>query len=148
MFDLKANNNNHRFSATSWQWRPIHLLCDYLITQKKYEISTMYWDASSGFGIDNQEECDLLAIELEKFLNKEKFDDLYVNLGKWVYLNGKFVEPEIVKKLNAEYKEGYVLFTPLVTEGGDLVAPIHKTTFIQIEAFIKFLNNCGGFKIW
>ena len=148
MFDLKSNKYNLKLSIQSWSWRPIHLLCDYLIMQKNYKISTEYWEASNGFGIDNQDECDLLAKELEEFISVKNFDFMYVNLGKWVYLDGTFVSKEKTEQLNKEYKNGFVLFTPLVNTEGEMVVPVHKTTIEQIKQFIEFLKKCGGFKIW
>jgi hypothetical protein len=125
------------------------MLCDYLIIQKEYKISTEYWEASSGFGIDNQKDCDLLADEIDIFIEKKfKNDNFYVNLGKWVNIDGKFVSAETTEKLNKEYRHGFVLFSPLVTPDGELVVPIHKTTITELKEFVKFLRNCGGFKIW
>ena len=79
---------------------------------------------------------------------KDGDDWLGIHTGSWTTLDGRFVGEEINDKLNLVYEPGEVLRSSVVMEDGTVVTPAHKVYKSRIDAFIKFLTECGGFSIW
>ena len=71
-------NPGKYFRANIWAWRPIHMLCETIIQDKKLPLDTYGWGENSGYGLYKQEECDMLAEELEEFLFS--LDDVYKDI--------------------------------------------------------------------
>ena len=51
-------------------------------------------------------------------------------------------------ELNEEYEYGTILWAPVVTKKGVIVETAYSCSLEDIKAWINFLRECGGFKIW
>ena len=58
---VKKYNPGEYFRANIWSWRPIHMFCETVIQHNGLSIDTDGWGENSGYGIETQEECDVLA---------------------------------------------------------------------------------------
>lgn len=140
------------FRANLWSWRPIHLLCDKVIDLYNLKISTDGWEFNDGKGLEDQEDCNILANAMENYLEfrtgLESDDDvIYLNLGMWSSTDGSFIDGDVCNKINEMHRIGTVLEAGVVLEDGRYVVPSHCTSVGHIKHFIKFLRNCGGFSI-
>jgi hypothetical protein len=88
------------FRSNWWSWRPIHIICDVVSSKYDLMIDTKGWGENSGYGIKNQEDCNLLADSIEKYLSENmnstltKEDDrIYLCFGSWTTNDGKFISP-------------------------------------------------------
>jgi hypothetical protein len=111
------------------------------------------WGSNDGSGLDNQEDCNRLADALEEIIHtstqmEEPSDVIYLNLGSWTDINGRFLGEEITTSLNEQYEVGEVLYGSVVMNDGSIVQPSHSASLKHVKNFIAFLRECGGFEIW
>ena len=150
------NDDGDYFSSNWWAWRPIHMLSEVAIEVKKLKMNTNGWGSNDGKGLRTQGQCDRLADALEEILKnnfsdklEEESDRIYYCMGSWVEDGtGKFMTTEEQEELNDEYSYGTILYSPIVTKDGKLVVPSHSSSLVHIQVWIKFLRNCGGFRIF
>jgi hypothetical protein len=149
------NDDGDYFASNWWGWRPIVMLCEVAIETRNLKMSTDGWGSNDGKGLRTQKQCERLADALEEMLKKdfneqlsEKNDRIQICLGSWVEAGtGKFHNSDD-DDLNYEYPYGTILYSAVVTKSGTLVESAHSCSLVHIERWIKFLRNCGGFKIW
>lgn len=146
-------NPGDYFRSNWWGWRPILMLIDFANEDRELGIDMEYWGSNDGAGLDNQEDCNRLADVLEEMIQTETeleddIDTIYLNLGSWTNMSGRFVDGDIEEKLNEEYPIGNVLYQSVVMEDGTIVHPAHSAPLRHINKFISFLRECGGFQIW
>jgi hypothetical protein len=149
----ESENPGDYFRSNWWGWRPIVMLVDFANDDYELGIDMDDWGSNDGAGLDNQEDCNRLADVLEEMIKTETeleddVDTLYLNLGSWANMSGRFVDGEIEEKLNEEYPIGNVLYQSVVMEDGTIVHPAHSAPLRHINKFISFLRECGGFEIW
>lgn len=149
----ESENPGDYFRSNWWGWRPIVMLVDFANDDYELGIDMDDWGSNDGAGLDNQEDCNKLADVLEEMIQTETeleddVDTLYLNLGSWTNMSGRFVDGEIEEKLNEEYPIGNVLYQSVVMEDGTIVHPAHSAPLRHINKFISFLRECGGFQIW
>lgn len=150
------NDDGDYFSSNWWAWRPIHMLSEVAIEVKNLKMNTDGWGSNDGKGLRTQKQCDRLADALENLIKNdfgeelsESNDRIQLCMGSWVEAGtGKFVSDEYVQELNEEYPYGTILHSPIVTKNGNMVESSHSCSLVSIQRWIKFLRNCGGFKIW
>lgn len=141
------------FRANLWGWRPIHFLCDRAIELSCLKIDTVGWGHNGGYGLKTQEECDKLADALLAYvaISMPDADDderFYLCLGMWVSNSGQFLNEWTTAKLNDTYKIGRAMKAGVVQANGDIVEPAHSICKADVNEFVSFLRNCGGFEIW
>jgi hypothetical protein len=145
--DVHGKNGKY-FRANVWSWRPINLICDMVIDMEKLPLNTKNWSYNDGAGFETQEDCDILADALKPYVQNLK-DDVFLCLGAWTDVSGKFLSIEESDALNEEFPKGTILYAAIVTKDGKLVEPAHSTNKKHLEEFIDFLKGCGGgFEIW
>ncbi len=137
--DIHGNNGNY-FGADCWSWRPMIMLCNYAIETGNLEIKLRG-------GLDNQDDCDLLAYALKMLVAKKVKDNFYINLGIWCTATGDILSEEDKIDLDAQYPIGSILTTMVVTKDGKLVRPAYGINRQFLDNFIEFLHKCGGFEI-
>ena len=152
--EFEDNNPGYYFRSNWWGWRPIVMLSEIAAQNSDLEIDFKYWGANDGKGLENQEECTELANALDELLEADgsfehETDELYVNMGSWRDGSGMLVEPELQDQLNDELPYGKVTFTGIMLpDSSKIYYPSHSCDKAHIDRFIKFLHECGGFKIW
>lgn len=150
----EANNPGVYFRANCWSWRPIHAVCDFAIKITGLPFDTKYWGSNDGKGLQNQQECDMLADAIEVYLTlnnanmHDQDDRMYLCLGSWTTSGGHFMPQELQDELNETYKPGTILYNGVVTKDGTLAFSAHSCPLYHIQNFITFLRKCGGFEIW
>jgi benzoyl-CoA reductase/2-hydroxyglutaryl-CoA dehydratase subunit BcrC/BadD/HgdB len=151
--EWENENPGDYFRSNWWGWRPILMLCEYVNEEYELNFDFTKWGFNDGAGFDNQEDCDKLANALIDIIKtatemEEAEDTIYVNLGSWVGIDGKFVNPDINEELNKEYEIGEILYGSVIMDDGMVVQPSHSAPLRHVQNFIKFLRECGGFEIW
>ena len=151
--EWEKENPGDYFRSNWWGWRPIVMLCEYVDSKCNLDIDFTYWGSNDGAGLQTQEECDKLASALEFVLltNSELEDDvdtIYLNLGSWTSMDGKFLGSEINEVLNEQYPYGTILYGSVIMSDGTIVQPSHSAPLKHVKKFISFLRECGGFEIW
>ena len=160
------NETGEYFRANVWGWRPIHFLCGFCV--EKHEVETGYDDLipektfdrmseNSGAGLRSDRKCNLLANHLKYFVDEtfskgvwhqhspevgstigvNEDNDFYIDFHNKMYVGSpdpvtggcKFLTDEELKDPNVEKH------SPYTVEKED------------IEEFIVFLKNCGGFQV-
>lgn len=150
----ETKNPGVYFRANCWSWRPIHAICDFAINKAELPFDTYGWGENSGYGLQTQEECSLLANAISSYLFTEDAimrddeDRIYLCLGSWCTNSGGFVSEEKCHALNETHPLGTIMYNGVVTKDGELLFPSHSTSLSHIKSFITFLRNCGGFEIW
>ena len=153
--DEKWHNENpgDYFRSNWWGWRPILMLVDFANEDRELGIDMEYWGSNDGAGLDNQEDCNKLADALEESITtqtelEDEVDTIYLNLGMWTSMEGKFLGEEINEQLNEQYPYGTILYGGVVMDDGSIAQPSHSAPLRHVKNFISFLKECGGFEIW
>lgn len=146
-------NPGDYFRANWWSWRPLNMLIDMVVVEKGLDIDTSYFGSNDGAGPDNQEDCDALADGLQEILDRdenltEEDDMIYLVMGSWCDLNGRFLGKEFEESTQDLPEFGTILYRPFITDDGTIVTPAHGTSRWHMQRFINFLRECGGFQIW
>lgn len=145
-------DTNAYFRASCWSWRPIHALCETVIDKDNLNFNTQYWGSNDGRGLETQQDCDRLADALEAHLKSielnEENDRIFLCLGSWSTVDGRFINQDVEDELNETYPIGTVLSSAVVMKDGTIAYSAHSTSFDHIKEFISFLRKCGGFEIW
>ena len=146
-------NPGDYFRSNWWGWRPIVMLIEFANDDYELGFDLEDWGSNDGAGLDNQEDCNILANTLEGMITtqtdlEDDIDTIYLNLGMWVDMNGKFIESNKEEQLNTEYPHGSVMYSGVIMEDGTLVYPSHSAPLSHVKNFISFLRECGGFEIW
>ena len=150
---MKENPGEY-FRSNWWGWRPIVQLCERVDNIYGLNIDFDGWGSNDGAGLETQKECDKLSAALERFTGMIDFEDGDDWMGMftecWSTLEGGFVDnsEKEIKELNSQYEYGDVIRQSIVLPSGKVVEPAHKVYKSRIDAFIKFLKECGGFSIW
>lgn len=113
--DIFGNSDTY-FRANIWQWRTICYamhLADYKVPEG--------WHHNDGEGLDNQEDCDVLADKLSAFLKSWDGKVLVLESDIRIDENNKYVEENTPGSRSAYF-----------------------TDREHIEEFIIFLHDCGG----
>ena len=153
MNNWEKENPGDYFRSNWWGWRPIVMLCEYASEENELNIDFSNWGSNDGAGLDNQKDCNRLADALEEIIHtstqmEEPSDVIYLNLGSWTDMNGRFLGEEINEQLNEQYEVGEILYGSVVMEDGTIVQPSHSAPLRHVQNFISFLRECGGFEIW
>ena len=153
--DEKWHNENpgDYFRSNWWGWRPIVMLCEFANDDYELGFDLINWGSNDGAGLDNQEDCNKLADALEEIITtqtdlEEDVDTIYLNLGSWVSMDGKFLGDEVNNPLNEQYPYGTILYGSVVMDNGTIAQPSHSAPLKHVKKFISFLRECGGFEIW
>ena len=117
------------------------------------DIDLNNWGSNDGAGFDSHEDCNKLADALEGIIAtqtelEEDVDTIYLNLGSWTSMDGKFLGEEINQQLNEQYPNGTILYGSVIMDDGSIVQPSHSAPLMHVKNFIAFLRECGGFEIW
>lgn len=150
--DVYGKVDSTYFRASCWSWRPIHAICDFVISQQNLPFDTEYWGSNDGMGLKTQEDCNKLADAIEAHLEniglKEDEDSIYLCLSCWTTDEGRFLDKSIEDELNQAYPVGTVMNGPVVAKDGTIAYSAHSTSLEHVRRFIEFLRQCGGFEIW
>jgi len=148
----EKENPGDYFRSNWWGWRPIVMLVDFANFDYELGIDLTNWGSNDGAGLDNQEDCNKLADALEEIITQteleEDMDTIYLNLGSWTSMDGKFLGEDINEQLYEQYPYGSILYGSVVMGDGSIVQPSHSAPLRHVQNFIKFLRECGGFEIW
>lgn len=153
--EFEETNPGYYFRSNWWAWRPIQMLCQVAADKHDLDINFKYWGSNDGKGLENQEDCNALADALDDILKtdggfEDDYDTLYMNLGSWTDQKGSFIDQELRDRLDKELPLGQVTFTGIMLsdQGTTVYYPSHGCDKRHVMNFIKFLRDCGGFKIW
>jgi hypothetical protein len=151
--EWEKENPGDYFRSNWWGWRPIVMLVEFAAYKYDLDIDLTNWGSNDGAGLDNQEDCNELADALEGIIAtqtelEEDIDAIYLNLGSWTSMDGKFLGSEINEQLNEQYPNGTILYGSVVMDDGTLAQPSHSAPLRHVNKFISFLRECGGFEIW
>jgi len=146
-------NPGDYFRSNWWGWRPIVMLVEFANDDYELGFDLTNWGSNDGAGLDNQEDCNKLADALETIITtqtelEDEVDTIYLNLGMWTSMEGKFLEEEIEEQLNEQYPYGSILYGSVVMDDGTIAQPSHSAPLRHVKNFISFLRECGGFEIW
>jgi hypothetical protein len=96
-FDIRGNNRK-RISFSSWEWRPLKLLCSQAGALNGLDINFDQWDFNDGHGLENQEKCNELADALEDLIRRMGPRDAFKmpGVGRWV--NSYSIDRESVNR--------------------------------------------------
>jgi hypothetical protein len=61
-------NPGDYFRSNWWGWRPIVMMCGFANDDNELGFDLEYWGSNDGAGLDNQEDCNLLADALEEMI--------------------------------------------------------------------------------
>lgn len=151
--EWEKENPGDYFRSNWWGWRPIVMMVGFANDDYDLGFDLEYWGSNDGAGLDNQEDCNKLADALEEIITtqtqlEEDVDTIYLNLGSWTSMDGKFLGSEINEQLNEQYPNGTILYGSVVMDDGTLAQPSHSAPLRHVKKFISFLRECGGFEIW
>ena len=151
--EWEKENPGDYFRSNWWGWRPIVMLIEFANEDKQLGFDLEYWGSNDGAGLDNQEDCNLLADALEEIVKtqtelEDDVDTIYLNLGSWTSMDGKFLGEKINEVLNEQYPYGTILYGSVIMDDGKIVQPSHSAPLRHVNKFIAFLRECGGFQIW
>jgi hypothetical protein len=144
------------FCSNWWGWRPILAISEAAMLNSKLDYDTSYWGSNDGKGLRTQKQCDKLADAIELLISNnyneyltEDDDRIYIVMGMWCEAGtGKFIPSEVKASLNEQYEYGDILYGSVVAVDGTLAESSYSTSLGRLKAWITFLRNCGGFKIW
>lgn len=143
------------FSASWYNWRPIHVLTDSVGKLYNLNIDTTGWENATGKGVPDSNLCIQLAQGIDKVMfnnHKSKLiedtDTLYLCIGIWIDQNGQLLDAEDKEELDKEYPVGTMLYSKLIRSNGSIVESAHHVTKKKLTDWVKFLKNCGGFIIY
>ena len=148
-------NPGDYFRANWWSWRPIAMLIEIVNEKHDLGIDTSYFGSNDGAGPEDQETCTKLADALQEVLDKnknlkEEDDRIFLVMGSWTDLNGRFISENdldpVTKEKLPEY--GTVMYSSFIAHDGTVMQPAHSTSKWHLQSFINFLRECGGFEIW
>lgn len=146
------NKDGEYFRANVWSWRPIHMICLHAIDKNGLGFNTDYWGSNDGKGLTGQRQCNQLADAVEKIVQDIENNTMdsemsefftirdHEEYGRGVEMNtgndrmlvddqGRFVTADEAKKNNVKTHSPY------------------STNVEHLKEWVKFLRNCGGFKI-
>ena len=149
----EEENPGDYFRSNWWGWRPIVMLVEFANEDNELGFDLTNWGSNDGAGLDNQEDCNKLADALEESITtqtelEDEVDTIYLNLGMWTSMDGKFLGEEINEQLNEQYPYGTILYGGVVMDDGSIAQPSHSAPLRHVKNFISFLKECGGFEIW
>ena len=149
----ESENPGDYFRSNWWGWRPIVMLVEFANEDNELGFDLSNWGSNDGAGLDNQEDCNKLADALEESITtqtelEDEVDTIYLNLGMWTSMDGKFLGEEINEQLNEQYPYGTILYGGVVMDDGSIAQPSHSAPLRHVKNFISFLKECGGFEIW
>lgn len=149
----EEENPGDYFRSNWWGWRPIVMLVEFANEDNELGFDLSNWGSNDGAGLDNQEDCNKLADALEESITtqtelEDEVDTIYLNLGMWTSMDGKFLGEEINEQLNEQYPYGTILYGGVVMDDGSIAQPSHSAPLRHVKNFISFLKECGGFEIW
>ena len=153
------NKTGEYFRSNVWSYRPIHWLC-YLMTKRHEEktgyddlipFKTLQgMEHNMGRGLRSERKCKLLSEYIQEMVdyfflgipfeiptsdnslkwgvNEDK--EFYIDVGRYVDTEGKFLSEEDEKDSNIEKTTPY------------------RTNKEHLQEFCDFLKNCGGFEVW
>jgi hypothetical protein len=175
---VRKYNPGEYFRANIWAWRPIHMLCETIISENELDIPTYGWEENSGYGIETQDKCDMLAKEIDVFLDQldtsmlihptKETEDLRLYINMMVlrddytkpfgicYPDGKFIAAKdwntVIANNYKKYLKGKVIthnLEPLEFKVKDkTVRSSYSVSYDHIKEFSMFLKHCGGFTIY
>lgn len=154
-------NPGYYIRYNCWGWRPILFLALVVIEHDNLKFNTDFWDSNDGRGLRTQKQCNRLAESMNKLVTlieedlrsphwiKEKEDDdqFIFNLDSWSREDGIQITDDEEKMLSEKYNYGQLMSTTVVINDVRYDAD-YTTSVEEINQFIAFLRECGGFKIW
>jgi len=79
----------------------------------------------------------------------EEDDMIYLAMGSWVDIDGRFLGNEFEKKNEGSLPAfGEIFYRPMIADDGTIYTSAHGTSRAHLQRFINFLRECGGFQIW
>ena len=144
-----------------WSWRSILHLASVAINHNNLKFKAGLWGSNDGRGLRTQKQCDKLADCMSKlvtviqeelrspnWIKEDKDDDEFIfNLDSWRREDKKRMTEDEKKMLSEKYNYGLLMGTTVVINDVRYDAD-YTTSVKQINRFITFLRECGGFKIW
>lgn len=150
--EWREENPGNYFRSNWWGWRPLVHLCEYADAKFDLDIDFTNWGSNDGAGLKDQLECNRLADALEnicsKVFDEDECENIQLCLGMWCTEDGGILSSKETEPLNKEYPYGSILSSGIVLPDGKLVYSAHMTTKENVQDFIAFLKECGGFEIW
>jgi hypothetical protein len=142
-------------------WINILHFASVAIEKDNLKFDTDFWDSNDGRGLRTQKQCNRLAESMNKLVaiikedlrrphwikENDDVDQFIFNIDSWSREDGNRMTEDEEKILSEKYNYGLLMGTTVVIN--DVRYDAHYTTSVkQINRFITFLRECGGFKIW
>lgn len=154
-------NPGYYIRYNCWGWRPILHLALVAIEHDNLKFDTDFWGSNDGRGLRTQKQCNRLAESMNKlvaiiekdlrsphWIKEDKDDDQFIfNLDSWSREDGNRMTEDEEKILSEKFNYGQLMGTRIVINDVRYDAD-YTTSVKQINRFITFLRECGGFKIW
>jgi hypothetical protein len=157
---FEQENPGVYFRANVWAWRPIAEII--LDTNNTYKLG---YDSefingihlNQGAGLITQEECNVLANCMEKFMDTQfpDWDTIGLNSG-WYYsqvvdktgkVHMSHLQPEEEAKISTFLGTTKYIKNGEIEMNEFIYRPAHNVTKQWLKEFISFLRECGGFEI-
>lgn len=151
--EWENSNPGYYYQNSWWGWRPIQMLCEIASEKHDLGIDFKYWGHNDNAGLETAEQCIALATALKDILETDggfehDTDTLYVNMGSWTDRRGAFIEQELRDRLHEEVPLGKVTFTGVMLSDSDnIYYPSHSCSKADVDRFIEFILESGGFHI-
>lgn len=155
--DVYGKKPETYFRANVWSWRPIVDLTGIFLDaikgsayDDKIKIDTYQWHYNNGAGLDNQDQCNLLARGLEAIIKKKGWHDddtIYAVRGCWNKIGGGQIHHNTEAMLNRKFPYGTIMCNAYVHTNGNVYYPSYGIEVSHLKEFISFLKECDGFKI-
>ncbi len=144
-----------------WGWRPVLHLALVAIEHDNLNFDTDFWGSNDGRGLRTQKQCNRLAESMNKlvaiiekdlrsphWIKEDVDDDQFIfNLDSWSREDGNRITEDEEKILSEKYNYGQLMGTKVVINDVRYDA-MYTTSVEEINQFIVFLRECGGFEIW
>ena len=160
---FEAENPGVYFRANLWSWRPIAEVINYCNDVMGLNLSETFLHGmhfNSGAGLETQEKCDKLADAIDAMIIG-KFDSWkYIGVNYKMYARkvvspeGKIFEenlynnPELIQELEQYLGDDIFVKDGEFEYNGINYMTSHATELGDLEDFVAFLRECGGFEIW
>lgn len=143
-----------------WGWRPVLHLALVAIEHDNLNFDTDFWGSNHGRGLRTQKQCNRLAESMNKlvaiiekdlrsphWIKEDVDDDQFIfNLDSWSREDGNRITEDEEKILSEKYNYGQLMGTKVVINDVRYDA-MYTTSVEEINQFIVFLRECGGFEI-
>lgn len=149
------------FRANIWSWRPIWAIMAEVNRIHDLGIANNIMTGmqeNSGYGLKNQEECNKLANAIESYVKSEFKDWDVIGLNTGIYqavsvdkdgfISERFITDEKGKAISEKLGNAIFIQEGQIELDGVDYTTSHSVYVEHVTEWIKFLRECGGFRVF